>query len=118
MSCRSHDHVEQACTCLCLITAKVLHVFAAQYLGWGVAATATPLVMLLAGGTFFWTSMLARVGGAAASLAAAGATAGAVTQARSMGPSLSSQALSQFRSIHVWHVCEQASAASLTGGST
>lgn len=51
-----------------------------QYLGWGVAATATPLVMLLAGGTFFWTSVLARVGGAAANLAAAGATAGAVTQ--------------------------------------
>jgi hypothetical protein len=104
MICRSRDHVEQACKYLRLIRAKVLHVFAAQYLGWGVAATATPLVMLLAGGTFFWTSMLARVGGAAASLAAAGATAGAVTQASRMGPSLSSQALSQFRSIHVWHV--------------
>jgi len=38
-------------------------------------------VMLLAGGTFFGTSILSRVGtGAAAGLAAAGATAGAVTQ--------------------------------------
>lgn len=52
-----------------------------QYLGWGVAATATPVVMLLAGGTFFGTSVLSRVGtSAAAGLAAAGATAGAVTQ--------------------------------------
>lgn len=52
-----------------------------QHLGWGVAATVTPVVMLLAGGTFFGTSILSRVGtGAAAGLAAAGATAGAVTQ--------------------------------------
>jgi hypothetical protein len=67
---------------------KLLHVTAPQYLGWGVAATATPLVMLLAGGTFFWTSVLARVGGAAANLAAAGATAGAVTQASVLGTEL------------------------------
>lgn len=56
--------------------------FVFQYLGWNVAATATPVVMLLAGGTFFGTSVMARLGsGSAAALATAGATAGAVTQA-------------------------------------
>lgn len=55
--------------------------FVFQYLGWNVAATATPVVMLLAGGTFFGTSIMARLGtGSAAALATAGATAGAVTQ--------------------------------------
>lgn len=59
--------------------------FVFQYLGWNVAATATPVVMLLAGGTFFGTSIMARLGtGSAATLAAAGATAGAVTQVGSM----------------------------------
>lgn len=55
--------------------------FVFQYLGWTVAATATPVVMLLAGGAFFGTSIMARLGtGSAAALATAGATAGAVTQ--------------------------------------
>eukprot|EP00873_Tetraselmis_striata_P001273 jgi/Tetstr1/421537/TSEL_012484.t1 len=58
--------------------------FVFQYLGWGAAAAATPVVMLLSGAAFFGLSLAAQfgldVGIAPVALAAAGATAGAVTQ--------------------------------------
>ena len=56
--------------------------FVFQYLGWGFAAAATPSVMLLTGGAFFALSIAARLSPGAAQLAAAGVTAGAITQAR------------------------------------
>lgn len=61
--------------------------FVFQFLGWGVAAAATPSVMLLAGGAFFFLSLAANQGISVAGLnpatmALAGALAGAVTQAR------------------------------------
>ena len=59
--------------------------FVFQYLGWGFAAAATPAVMLLSGAAFFGFSLASQfpswnlsLGGM--NLAAAGATAGAVTQ--------------------------------------
>lgn len=92
--------------------------FLLQYLGWGVAATATPLVMLLAGGTFFWTSMLARVGGAAASLAAAGATAGAVTQASGLGQPVQPDTVAVVDCSHVAQRRASEPCTILTGGSS
>jgi len=56
--------------------------FVFQYLGWGFAAAATPTVMLLTGGAFFGLSIAARLSPGAVQLAAAGVTAGAITQAR------------------------------------
>ncbi len=56
--------------------------FVFQYLGWGFAAAATPTVMLLTGGAFFALSVAAHLSPGALQLAAAGVTAGAVTQAR------------------------------------
>ena len=57
-----------------------------QLLGWGAAAAATPAVMLCAGGAFFGLSLAANQGISIAgmnpaSMAIAGAVAGAVTQA-------------------------------------
>ena len=61
--------------------------FVFQYLGWGVAAAATPCIMALTGSAFFGMSLAAQFGTHMSfgpySLAAAGAVAGAVTQARS-----------------------------------
>eukprot|EP00193_Tetraselmis_chui_P017386 CAMPEP_0177784230 /NCGR_PEP_ID=MMETSP0491_2-20121128/19569_1 /TAXON_ID=63592 /ORGANISM="Tetraselmis chuii, Strain PLY429" /LENGTH=651 /DNA_ID=CAMNT_0019304941 /DNA_START=222 /DNA_END=2178 /DNA_ORIENTATION=- len=58
--------------------------FVFQYLGWGAAAAATPVVMLLSGAAFFGLSLAAQfgldIGIAPVALAAAGVTAGAVTQ--------------------------------------
>lgn len=55
--------------------------FVFQYLGWKVAALATPAVMLLTGGAFFGLSLSGVVSGSSQrNLAAAGALAGAVTQ--------------------------------------
>ena len=58
--------------------------FVFQYLGWGVAAVATPLVMAITGSAFFGMSLAAQYGTALTfgpySLAAAGVMAGAVTQ--------------------------------------
>jgi len=54
-----------------------------QYLGWGVAASTTPLMMGVAGAVFFGATLLAgspAVGSHAATLAAVGAVAGVVTQ--------------------------------------
>lgn len=59
--------------------------FVFQYLGWGVAAAATPVVMAITGSAFFGMSLAAQYGTALTfgpySLAAAGVMAGAVTQA-------------------------------------
>ena len=60
--------------------------FVFQYLGWGFAAAATPAVMLLTGGAFFGLSIAARLSPGAVQLAAAGVTAGAITQARWLQP--------------------------------
>lgn len=62
--------------------------FVFQYLGWKIAALATPVVMLLTGGAFFGLSLTASAGGSVltpgtANVAAAGALAGAVTQVTS-----------------------------------
>ena len=58
--------------------------FVFQYLGWGVAAAATPAVMAIAGSAFFGMSLAAQYGSGLTfgpySLAAAGVMAGAVTQ--------------------------------------
>ena len=58
--------------------------FVFQYLGWGAAAIATPIVMALSGTAFFGMSLAAQFGVASHvgpySLAAAGVMAGAVTQ--------------------------------------
>lgn len=58
--------------------------FVFQYLGWGVAAAATPLVMAITGSAFFGMSLAAQYGTSLTfgpySLAAAGVMAGAVTQ--------------------------------------
>lgn len=59
--------------------------FVFQYLGWRVAALATPVIMFLSGSAFFGLSISARLGGSKLAsgefnLAAAGALAGAVTQ--------------------------------------
>lgn len=56
-----------------------------QYLGWQVAAMATPIVMFLSGGAFFGLSLAAVSGGSSLTagslnMASAGALAGAVTQ--------------------------------------
>lgn len=56
-----------------------------QYLGWGIAAAATPGVMFCAGGAFFGLSLAANQGISVAgmdpaAMAVAGAFAGAVTQ--------------------------------------
>ena len=65
--------------------------FVFQYLGWKVAALATPSIMLLTGGAFFGLSLAASMGGSSLAvgqfnLAAAGALAGAVTQASRISP--------------------------------
>ena len=58
--------------------------FVFQYLGWGVAAAATPAVMAITGSAFFGMSLAAQYGTGLTfgpySLAAAGVMAGAVTQ--------------------------------------
>lgn len=58
--------------------------FVFQYLGWGVAAVATPIVMALTGTAFFGMSLASQFGLATHlgpwNLAAAGVMAGAVTQ--------------------------------------
>ena len=58
--------------------------FVFQYLGWGVAAAATPVVMAITGSAFFGMSLAAQYGTSLTfgpySLAAAGVMAGAVTQ--------------------------------------
>ncbi|KAL3133509.1 hypothetical protein ABBQ38_007368 [Trebouxia sp. C0009 RCD-2024] len=58
--------------------------FVFQYLGWGVAAAATPVVMAITGSAFFGLSLAAQYGTSLTfgpySLAAAGVMAGAVTQ--------------------------------------
>ena len=64
--------------------------FVFQFLGWKVAALATPAVMLLTGGAFFGLSLAATAGGSTLAtgtfnLAAAGALAGAVTQVARCG---------------------------------
>lgn len=70
-------------TILLMLTGR----FVFQYLGWKAAALATPAVMLLTGGAFFGLSVSAMMGGSSLTsghfnLAATGALAGAVTQAR------------------------------------
>ena len=58
--------------------------FVFQYLGWGVAAAATPCIMAITGSAFFGMSLAAQFGMdftlGPYSLAAAGVMAGAVTQ--------------------------------------
>jgi ATP:ADP antiporter, AAA family len=59
--------------------------FVFQYLGWKVAALATPTVMLVSGAGFFGLSIAASAGGSTLAagtlnLASLGALAGAVTQ--------------------------------------
>ena len=58
--------------------------FVFQYLGWGVAAAATPCIMAITGSAFFGMSLAAQFGMEFTlgpySLAAAGVMAGAVTQ--------------------------------------
>lgn len=66
-----------------------------QYLGWQVAAMATPLVMFLTGGAFFGLSLAGISGGSSLSsgslnMASAGALAGAVTQVCQVSPNLTS----------------------------
>jgi AAA family ATP:ADP antiporter len=67
------------------ISFMLLGKFVFQYLGWGAAASATPLAMLVSGGAFFGLS-LASWGGVSvwgldpAAMAFAGVAAGAVTQ--------------------------------------
>ena len=61
--------------------------FVFQYLGWQVAAMATPAIMFLTGGAFFGLSIAATSGGSILAnghfnAASAGALAGAVTQVR------------------------------------
>ena len=92
-----------------------------QYLGWGVAAAATPAVMLAAGAAFFGMSIAANMGISVAGLgpaamAVSGAVAGAVTQvfARSAKFSLfdpakemvyiemSKEEKSKVRGVRVW----------------
>lgn len=56
-----------------------------QYLGWGAAASATPVAMLLSGGAFFFLSLAANQGISVAgmdpvAMAFAGVAAGAITQ--------------------------------------
>lgn len=62
--------------------------FVFQYLGWGVAAAATPVIMAITGSAFFGMSLAAQYGTALTfgpySLAAAGVVAGAVTQVSPM----------------------------------
>lgn len=67
------------------IAAMLLGRFVFQYLGWGAAASATPLAMLVAGGGFFFMSLAAAAGVSIggldpAAMALAGVAAGAVTQ--------------------------------------
>ncbi len=73
------------------ITFMILGKFVFQYLGWGAAASATPVAMLTSGGVFFALSLVAgsaaATGGSTlffgldpASLAFVGVAAGAVTQ--------------------------------------
>ena len=61
--------------------------FVFQYLGWGVAAAATPVIMAITGSAFFGMSLAGQYGTALTigpySLAAAGVVAGAVTQVNS-----------------------------------
>ena len=58
--------------------------FVVQYLGWGVAAAATPCIMALTGSAFFGMSLAAQYGTdlmfGPYTLAAAGVVAGGVTQ--------------------------------------
>lgn len=59
--------------------------FVFQYLGWRVAAMATPAIMFVTGGAFFGLSIAATAGGSSLAvghfnMASAGALAGAVTQ--------------------------------------
>ncbi len=58
--------------------------FVFQYLGWGVAAAATPCIMALTGSAFFGMSLAAQYGTDLTfgpyTLAAAGVVAGGVTQ--------------------------------------
>ena len=59
--------------------------FVFQFLGWRVAAMATPAVMLVSGGAFFGLSLAGTAGGSTLAvghlnMASAGAFAGAVTQ--------------------------------------
>ncbi len=60
--------------------------FVFQYLGWGVAAAATPCIMALTGSAFFGMSLAAQYGTDLTfgpyTLAAAGVVAGGVTQVR------------------------------------
>ena len=65
--------------------------FVFQYLGWRVAAMATPVIMLLTGGAFFGLSLAATAGGSSLAvghfnMASAGALAGAVTQVCTPAP--------------------------------
>lgn len=67
--------------------------FVFQYLGWGVAAVATPVVMALSGTAFFGMSLASQFGLATQfgpyNLAAAGVMAGAVTQVSGLSPLVS-----------------------------
>ncbi|CAD7698815.1 unnamed protein product [Ostreobium quekettii] len=65
-----------AATIVTMLTGK----FVFQYLGWGTAALATPVVLLLAGGVFFGSSLLSVAGGASLAVAKFGAMAGNLTQ--------------------------------------
>ncbi len=60
-----------------------------QHLGWGVAATVSPVVMGITGAAFFGCSLLAQAPGLTATtaiaVAAAGTTAGVVTQVSGSG---------------------------------
>lgn len=69
-------------TITCMLLGKAVF----QYLGWGVAAAATPVAMLVSGGSFFGLSLLANANfqafglNTAHALAWAGVMAGAATQ--------------------------------------
>jgi len=65
-----------AATIISMVTGK----FVFQYLGWGTAALATPVVMLLTGGVFFCSSFLFNMTSASLALAKFGALAGNITQ--------------------------------------
>lgn len=62
------------------IGAMVAGKFVFQYLGWGVAAAATPIVMLATGSVFFALSIMYNTGTASVALATLGAVAGNITQ--------------------------------------
>lgn len=65
-----------AATIITMLTGK----FVFQYLGWGTAALATPVVMLVTGGVFFSSALFCNVMGAGLALAKFGALAGNITQ--------------------------------------